>query len=844
MRANCWKCGSGFRFDEAKVGKRALVRCPICKARILLQQDPNSPEPRYFITAYDKQPEIKKADFEIDYSKTAPPSPSFAESAPATATPAPSSEARHTPATLPEMVALDELLDPSKAPGAPRPSSARQTLDALLAEPATKENAATRPQTVSPPPPNQVSTTDGKPAQQQAASVSQTTRPELAIATMYHPSTTSGTLSALRPPVRKTSARTFGLVVVLIAAAMFATIYFLPNLTKQLFGRAGDLAVPNRGLAGQHVLGALAKQYGIAPGDPLQLTKSAELAFQEDTEAGYQEALLLFRQSLLLDTDNAELIVRFVESTLLVHGRPEGMAKIQELSDLLDYGFTLEPQMASLYRARARLFLTIGQEEKAIAEAETAYRLEPENVENLTMYAETLVERNPAKTIDLLDDLVMSQRVQRPVIRPLARARLERGQYAQAEQVFLRRDEIDPDSCALCRELGETYEQIGLFGKAEITYRRLVDLRPENLAGLLGLARVLWREGKPPSESLAVLAAVPAERIARWPKEARVQLLAARSHYAILAGDVAGAAEHAKQAYELDPQHVLSRYHLVLTEALKGPIDIIRWSQLRGILDSLEFDQPRQPEILTLAGIAAIKANDLQTAMMQLQKAQKADPSYFHAALLLAGLYLDTHNYQAALGMIEQLRRYRSDYWDDHPDYNLFTDCFAYEDGFLKTWEQLDESKVDRDRKFVALGQAAMYLGRRRHAEEALNKVLQNAPNHLLANLYMARLYFEDGRVGEARRAVSKVLGQDRTHLEATQLFCRILEKQGERQDAMERLKRLIAVHGDASDARSLLSLMAYRHGQIDMAKEWARLAYQLDNHSLQAREARYWSRS
>ena len=836
MQAKCWKCGAAFKFNEARVQKRALVRCPVCKSKNLLTQDPNSPEPRFYVSPYG-QVDHKAPRLELETPRLELETPRLELEA---------------PETTPDKSGDDEV----DLPGTYAVHGDRKSVKAEESGQVASNNSLKPPLGSKPPisvkplaaPPPMRRDSGIEPARKDspAASNPPPTLPRLQAPPMSpaRPARQQNQTVVMGPPPRSKGKGITVVVIISILLLLAAAGYFvLPSFFED--GSEGEEKKTEEKIhPGLKYVNEMKRQVGRPDESSLQLIKQAEIAFQKDESAGYDKALQLFKKALVLDSDNAELIARFVESTVLIQDKAGDILKVRKQIDLLDYGLTLAPEMASLYRAKARIYNMVDQQSRAEENAERARRLEPDNNENLVVLAETILGTNPRKASEMLTRVLEGAEVPLAAFRLQARAHMELGEFFQAEEMLKKREEMNPESCALCGELGRLYESLGLFDRAESTYSRLSQTNPTDPAGRLGLAHSKWLAGKPIKESRGLLSEITDEQLRQYALSERVKLLAARSHYALLHGDIHSAREFSEEAYRLDPSGIENRYQSALAQVLQGGLIKSQRTQIRSMLETLSLDMPKQPEIHTLWGLFSKKTGDLKRALAHFQKAIQIDSSYTHAHLQLAQLYLEALNFNRAFIIIEQLSRFSPDYWNDHPDTNMLTDVFQYEDKLTALIREVDESQVDKDKKYLVLGMTYYFFGKYRDAINALKVVLKNTPYHTSANLYQAFCYERVCNFSAARKHVATILGIDRGHATANYLFCRLLHKQGKTDDAFKRLKRLASTHGYYAPIVALFSIFTAQKGSVEDARLMARNAYRIDKHSLSVRIARYKAKS
>ncbi len=858
MKAKCKSCGARFRFDEAKVQQRALVNCPACKARMILQQDPNSAEPNFIVIP-------------IDEAQSPPPSPKASEEEPASAG---RQSEPHLGEEEPEygdgMGLPQELFDSSMPsyeldePVRPTPKAAtRPEIPEIASGPPELRRkpqappAASAPVSVRPHAQTPNRPASGTVSLEEEEDPSDFSREFISGSRSEDWQGSESSASAKkRLPRRREPARVMGqgvpekepsrLPLLLGGGAAVIVLALLLSflIPKLLDGTGADDkgAVQKVVHPGEKFIDELAKKHKNIEGTAMQLVKAAELVFHNDTENSYAKAKEGFEKALVLDRDNPEIIVRYVESTLRLHGRMKNMKEIQKLLDLIDYGFTQSKNSSALHRAMSGVYLSIGQLLRAREEAELALRMNPHDMENIVALGRVMVKLNPDKTVELLKDIVNNPQTPLTAIKPLADAYKSLGRFALAEKAYKLRAELDPQSCELCETFGELYTSLGMYEEAEKIYMDLAEKRKDIPAGKLGVAHVNWVAGAELDKCLNILNEFTDEQVSKFSVPDRVKLHTAKSHYTILQGDVTAANLECEKAMALDRNDPLARYQVVLTRLHREIISPDEHKEMQGLLESLELDIPTQPEIWVLHGIFAKKNGDLEAAITHFKRAMRESPAYYHAYMLLAKMYIEAVNYNDAFTTIEKLLGFYPGYWRDHPDMNYYTEKFDYEEDFLKELFKVEETKVDRDRKYKVIGLTAYLFGKTEEARKAFQEVLRNTREHQKTNLLLAVLDVRQERYRDAVHHLSVVFNKDPDNAMANLLMGDIEDRQDNREAAIRRFRRLVSVHPRSTPILALLSIFLSAEGNAENAKELARTAYRLDPDSLPVRYARYYS--
>jgi serine/threonine protein kinase/tetratricopeptide (TPR) repeat protein len=158
------------------------------------------------------------------------------------------------------------------------------------------------------------------------------------------------------------------------------------------------------------------------------------------------------------------------------------------------------------WRARAELRLDQGQHEAALADAERACRLEPENIAARgTLGIALLYAQRPRDAAAAFEAVVAAWPWSDEHWRHLAQARCRDGQHDAAETAIARALALRPDDPANVAGLGKIQQAREQHAAAAATFERVLALAPANYEALVNLAGLRWRGGER-EDALALLA--------------------------------------------------------------------------------------------------------------------------------------------------------------------------------------------------------------------------------------------------------------------------------------------------------------------------------------------------
>jgi len=843
MKARCWKCGAAFKFDENRINKKALIKCPVCESRTLIQENTDAASPRFVIKPYKGKPK-SAASQQPPIKQPAPPvvSNSMFENSKSTQNTNKQDDNWISHGTPTSGDGSSELgikheqtfkrsddvqgLEMSDL-NAPLVRNNRRGLDIMPVDEREKE---IKDQNKVEQDSDSGSTgREKKPSRQLKAenepSVKEESRPK-------HP-------HVPKPPKEPNRYVNYIILVLLLVIVAGGLYVFKP----ELFGlkEAATPAIKEVKIhPGKEKLNELMDEAGAQTGNAMQLIKQAEILYQKDLPEEYVKAQELFKKALAIDSENAELIVRYVESYAKVNTSNVKMGEIRAFMDMLEYADMLAPGLSSIHRAKSRIYFMLEQYEKAMKEAEIAKRLEENNLENWVALAEIALKSDPRRTIEILSDVVESPKVIKSAILPLAKAYASVGKYNMAEEIIKKRDAMDAHSCALCGYLGKMYESVGQYEKAKDIYKILIEKRPENAEGYIGLANVDYKSGMSLKDVRDVLSTLDPKIVNSFSNDGRVSLFCHSSHYSLLAEDLDYAIVVAEKAYKLDNESLCGRYQYALTQTLSGDLSVAERQTILNIIDGLDFDLPDAPEITVLWGLFNNQIGNLKSAMDKFQQASQKYPKYFAGSLLLSLMHLETVNPAKAFSVLEKLFNYPPYVLKMEQEDNIYTDVFLYEKTLTKKLRNVDEAAMDRDRKSAVNGLVTYLIGENKQSVNFFEDVLENNRKSTRANMFLSDLSYQNGDLNKARLYIKAVLKKHRKDSAANYQLARILAKSGNTKKAIEKIVKDVPVNKQYASAQSLLAQLYLSSEEPVKARKAAWLAYKLDNNSIQTKTVLY----
>ena len=341
----------------------------------------------------------------------------------------------------------------------------------------------------------------------------------------------------------RTTLRAKGSMVSLVGTLVFAALaivagVILASMNPDWFGSPTPPAVTTENEEahlGKFFVEELIKDAGLVATDGGQLMNEAELEFGKDDAPHYQKAQTLFHQALAKQPDNPLAIAWYVETSTLLPDRSTKIEDIKRHLKMLDYAETLKASKqakAGIARAKARVYLVVDNIDKALAMAEQAVEQNGDDFQNKVALAEIHLHERPEQTISLLEPLLVELHYPLRTLRLLHAAYRQNGRLKKAEDMALKRQEIDPDSCATCADLGYMYLDLGKTDQAERQFTLLQAKQPNSAVGAIGKALAAFAN-KPGNVSAVqdILNQIPASA-------ANLMTKADRADLSLLAGEV------------------------------------------------------------------------------------------------------------------------------------------------------------------------------------------------------------------------------------------------------------------------------------------------------------------
>lgn len=402
------------------------------------------------------------------------------------------------------------------------------------------------------------------------------------------------------------------------------------------------------------------------------------------------------------------------------------------------------PDVALTWTVRANhaeVLLALGDARGALAHAQVALQLEPEEVDPYLAAARAyLLLNQPNNARQLLDEvLTLDETV---VEAYLLRAQLHVARRAFSDAISDYADVIDaqPERVGPYLALAKAAAQIGDYAMALNTLEEGWNNVEEDAGPLRDLWAELLLESEEQGERLGEVEAL----IAHLEKPSLLLLLA-RAEGRFDSQDVEGALTDYEAVLLRDPDHA---------EARSGRLDALlalgRWDEARQILDSLLTANPTA-DLYNQRGDLSFEQDALETARADYEQALALESRHLFASYNLALTLLEMGDAQAAIPHLDLAVEVMPD-----DEERLYTRSLALTRAGLPYLGWLDaERALSLDDSYIegylARAEAATALGSDDEALDDLEAALELYPTYGSAIAMLARLLERIGKAEEAR---------------------------------------------------------------------------------------------
>ncbi|MAE66636.1 MAG: hypothetical protein CMJ18_20400 [Phycisphaeraceae bacterium] len=480
--------------------------------------------------------------------------------------------------------------------------------------------------------------------------------------------------------------------------------------------------------------------------------------------------------------------------------------------------------------ARFSLYRRFNEREKAKAEFAKAKSLQPEDPWIIEMaFNQAVAEGDWVAAQKLSQDAARLNLDRAQGLFYFGRLELAKGEYARAATSLREALSKRPDFDMGWRLLGEA-QQAALDPGAIHSYRRAVELKPDNIDALRGLAAAHAARDEHD------LALDQLKKALDYDPDNR-NVRAAYIGYVQRHGDKEEALTLRRELVESDEDDLMNRRQLALLLA-----ELENHDEAKTTLEALiEKDGVTRINVVTQAKLIEM-AGDPKAADAHLEAYVKdlGDDVTMDDYLVLGRFRLDQDRmdaagsaYKKAIGLEDPGTRPATREWAAR----LFTANDLEKAG--KLYEQLYElnpsdrsntyryielllrSDVDKAASLLEklmedqgpddmawLLQSLVYSrrGKLDQALESLDQAMKLAPDRAVIHVQRAQLYASMNRVGEAQSAVNRALQLAPSNMQARLLFTQLLRATGEKDEAINELLQILKGDNELPDARLQLA--------------------------------------
>ncbi len=351
-------------------------------------------------------------------------------------------------------------------------------------------------------------------------------------------------------------------------------------------------------------------------------------------DSWYEEVEKICEEIFEKEPENVDALKIYAASLLTQKKYKEAITVYKKISELL-------PEMKQSYSFLAELYLSSGDFQTAYLEAQKALKESPDDSRML------LISGLCLKYLNLTD---------------------------QAQSVFQRIVEQDPDYFPARFQLGELYATQKLWEAAEEQYQAILNKQPENMDVLIGMGSVYWHQEKYEKAETFFL-----DLLEKYPEEYRLYYELGRLY--TKQKKIDEAIEKFKSLVEKKPQHLLGNLLLANLYRQKGDIKTAE-TIMRSLIEArpalnlenelvlLQLAQGKVDEALTtirtlpvakqsstktqfVKGIALLLANEAEDAIITFRRLQEKLPYNVLFLVAYADSYLELGSEEKAVSTFQ-----------------------------------------------------------------------------------------------------------------------------------------------------------------------------------------------
>lgn len=383
----------------------------------------------------------------------------------------------------------------------------------------------------------------------------------------------------------------------------------------------------------------------------------------------------------------------------------------------------------------------------------------------------------------------------------LGEIRIRAQRYAEAETLFRRILQLDPNSPFAHKNLAEALRLQGKREAAQAEYAAAVKLSPQDQIMKTDLAQLMLDVGQP-GPALAVLDAIPASKFPAEGIPTRVD--------ALLRVGRKSDAEEAAFAVKLPPMLALNLAEIFLQARL--PQDA------RRILETIPLPPKLRVRSQLLRGRAAEQLGDLASAVAIYKQVLTVDPKSVSALIALAEAYSSQGNHKESFATLQRARVQAPDSLQVLRHLVVEAVRAGKSDAAVDAAAALrDKSAGNSDDLYLA--SAALIEARDyKSASEILEKLTAQRPTDAKAMMALGISYHGLEREPEARRTLEQALQLDGSMAEAEYQLALVYGAEGNIPEAIQHFERTVELQPHHGEALYRLGKLRMDQGDLQRA--------------------------
>lgn len=449
---------------------------------------------------------------------------------------------------------------------------------------------------------------------------------------------------------------------------------------------------------------------------------SLRLAGIAQVQGRPDEAMQILEDRLAVDPKNA--LVLAAKSDVL-----RAQRKLVEASTAADAAVAASPTSIEAHFVRGRVLAEQGQREQAERAFNDVLRLNPRAAAARTELARLQLTTDPAEAAAQARQA--SQHEARPGAARLvlARAHIEKREYAEAEAILDELATLAPDAPDVHAQIGQLRLRQKDYVRARAAFMRALELDRVNTDALEGVTAVDFASGRP-ADAIARIEGV----LAQAPDDTVLMLVAAKAYAS--SSNLSAAEALLVKVIESSPAP-MGAY------AMLGQVYLAqrKLPSARAQFAKIAASQERPITAYTVLGIIDLMENRVADAQQSFERVIKMDPRSAVAANNLAWIYAE---HGGSLEMALQLA-------------------------------QVAQSEMPNDAEVHdTLGWIYYRKGQLPQAATTLERSLELEPANATAAYHLALVYDKSGDVQQARRLMSHFLSLDSSSERAVEIRRRL----------------------------------------------------------------------